>query len=421
MGAPVYDIAIVGGGASGLIASIAAKRTNEALRVVILERQGRVGKKLSATGNGRCNLTNRQAGPGKYHTSGDGAFMSYALMEFTPDKVLDFFLSLGVFPREETEGRIYPNSDQAGSVVDALRFSAQEHGIQTQCDAEVRSVSPGKKGFVLSLADGASVLARSVILATGGAAASKLGGTASGYRLAEELGHSAVRPLPALAPIKTDTAPIRALKGCKYTGEVALLRGGEILRVERGEILFTEYGVSGIAAMQLSRLVSTGKGPFTLELRVSPLHDEEGTRRFLAERLKDMPERPLEEFLTGVVNKRLGQVLIRQCTGLPLTAPARELTVQELSSLSHIMTQWRIPIVGTQPLEQAQVTAGGVRTGEVDPRTMESRLCRFVYLAGELLDVDGDCGGYNLHWAWASGMLAGQSCARALTGKKEAK
>ena len=405
--AQTVDLAVIGGGASGLMAACSALMyAKRPLRVVVLEKQERVGRKLAATGNGRCNLTNTLAGPDNYHTSGSLSFLDTAMNTFPPEKVMDAFRAMGLFPVERDEGRVYPASDQAASVVDVLRFYLTEKGGEIRCGCPVTAVSRIKDGFSLR-AGGETLFARQVILAAGSQAAPKLGGGGDGYRLAQSLGHTLVPRFPALTPLLTD--PIRALKGCKYQGEIALRIENREVRREKGEILFTEYGLSGIAVMQLANLAARAQGKqVEVELHLLPGRGGE-VYAWLKERAQALSCRPIEEFLTGVLNKRVAQVALRECTRRPLNEPSGNLTDRELRALSERLTAWRMRVTGVQGFDQAQVASGGVDTREVDPETMQSRRCPGLYLCGEVLDVDGDCGGFNLQWAWASGLCIGRA------------
>ena len=412
----LYDIAVIGGGASGMMAALSAAETAPGLRIAVLERLSRVGKKLMATGNGRCNLTNTNASEKDYH--GAVFFMRPAMNAFPPRKVMERFMELGVYPNEEYGGRVYPLSDQASSVLDVLRSSMQEKGVEEICDFEVSAITRAKAGYRLSSKDGRQVIARRVICSAGGMTAPTLGGSSSGYKLLESCGHRSTPRFPALVQLKTDPALVKPLKGMKYTGDIDILVNGRLRRTESGEVLFTEYGLSGPAVMQVSRAASQAlsqKKPQSVEARLHllPLEYEE-TLSLLRRRRKLLARRPLENFLTGMVNKRIGQTIVKISTALPLTAESGTLTDEHLGALASMLTGWTIEITGTQTFEQAQVTAGGVMTQDIDPHTMESLLAPGLYITGEILDIDGDCGGFNLQWAWASGILAGESCAKSL-------
>lgn len=408
------DICVIGGGASGLAAAVrAARLSGGRLSIAVVERLSRVGKKLLATGNGHCNLSNTRAPQTGYH--GDVKFAQQVMERISPDDALDFFEEIGVHPRREESGRVYPMSEQASSVLDSLRLSLSEAGVEEICDFEVVALKRASGLFHLTAKDGRKLTARKVILASGGLTAPSLGGSSTGYALAEGLGHSLTARFPALVQIKTDPGLVRALKGIRFTGTAAILKGDVCLREESGEVLFTDYGLSGPVIMQLSRFAqSNKKDPLCVSLRFLPESSEE-VLSLLYRRQSSFPDRSLENFLTGMVSKRIGQTLLKQAfPDLPLSSACSVLNHRQLRLLADILTDWRLPCTGTMGFEQAQVTAGGVRTRDVSCETMESRLVSGLYLTGELLDVDGDCGGFNLQWAWSSGLLAAESAVCAL-------
>ncbi|NLD60188.1 MAG: aminoacetone oxidase family FAD-binding enzyme [Clostridiales bacterium] len=379
-----YDALIIGGGAAGLIAAVSLARKGR--RVALVEAQGRVGRKLLATGNGRCNLTNVRARPEDYF--GDPALVRPALDAFPPPEVLNFFAELGVPARIDEEGRAYPMSNQASSVLDALRLAFSEAGGEEIADFRVAVLT---KELVAEAEDRRRVRGGCALAATGGLAAPSLG--AADAPFLASLGHALPRRFPALSPLVAE--PIPALKGLRAHVKLSL---GD--RAEVGEMLFTEYGVSGIAAMQLARFVKPGA---TLSIDFLA-----GDGLDLAARARALPDRRMEDFLNGIAPRRIGQV-IAKAAGIPLQKAARELTDSELRALSENLTGFRLPVKGAKGFEHAQVTAGGLTSRDFDPETLESRRVPGLFAAGELLDVDGPCGGYNLQWAWASGLLAARS------------
>lgn len=408
-----YDIVIVGGGASGLAAAISASSKPD-LAIAIAEKQPRVGKKLLATGNGRCNIFNTQACPEAFY--GDRAFTRPALAAFPFAEATRFFAALGLSLRAEGSGCVYPLSNQAAAVLDCLRFSAAEAGVEEICDCAIASIRPQANAFRLCAEDGRALEARRVIVATGGMAAPKLGGGNGFKALLTPLKHRVTPCLPALTPLKTRSQDVAGLKGIKYAGEIALLVDGAIVKRERGEILFTETGVSGIAAMQLSLPAAEALARARrVEARLSPLDmPPDQARAFLQARARALARRPLEEFLTGVVAKRIGQAALKRAGAVPLSRAAGSLSEGEIARLAQELTAWRLPVSATGGFDAAQVMLGGAVTADFHPETMESRLVRGLYACGELLDVTGPCGGYNLTWAWASGALAGRSAAESL-------
>ncbi len=399
-------VAIIGGGASGLMA--ACLLSGSGLCPMLLEKQPRVGRKLLSTGNGRCNLTNLRASPADYH--GDPRYLRAALRALPPRTALDFFASIGVECVADEAGRAYPMSNQAAGVLDGLRLYAAERGCQIETEFEVIDVRRSKT-FEIAARDGRRIQADYVLLACGGMAAPKLGGCADGYRILEGFGHRIAPRLPAIAALKTDPEAVRALKGIRMHGEVELHGGRGLLRREAGEILFGEGSVSGIAAMQLARdanLELRRGGSCLLKLNFLPGAEADAIDR----RAERLPDRPLEDFLSSIVPKRLGQTLVKAAGVGPLTLRAGELTPRQRDAILRALTGWTLPVKSTLGFDQAQVTCGGAELKGFEPETLESRLVPGLFAAGEVLDVDGDCGGFNLHWAWASATLAAREIIR---------
>ena len=396
------DVIVIGGGASGMMAALTAAENGRS--VVLLERQSRVGRKLLATGNGRCNLTNHNLSPARYHGE-DSGFCAHALRTFDVGATLQYFASLGLLTVSEDSGRVYPMSNMAGSVLDVLRYGLERPGIQVCTGQAVTAVKHAAESFTVRT-ETAVFAARKVILAAGGAAGSKIGGVMDGYRLAKMLGHHRTVLYPSLVQLRTDPTYPRALKGIKAECGIAILRGGERVAENRGEVLFTEYGVSGPAIFDISRTVSTGGEGLVCALDFFPDWKPRDVLDWLRLRRETMGTHEASTLLVGSCHTRLGQML---CKAAGFTnQPAVSLTDDDLRRIAAQATGFTLPITGTCGFDQAQVTAGGLQTGEFDPRTMQSRLVPGLYACGEVLDVDGDCGGFNLQWAWSSGRLAGQ-------------
>ena len=405
-----YDVLIVGGGASGLMAACALALRGR--RVVLLEKQARVGRKLLSTGNGRCNLTNLNARASDYH--GSRAAAQAALRAWPPAKVLAFFEALGIPGAADEAGRVYPMSRQAASVLDALRLCCDENGVDTLTDFAVAKLEKRDGAFEAVATDGRAVRARVALIAAGGLAAPKLGACGDGCKLLEDFGHTIAPRFPAIAALKTSPQAVRGLKGIRAEGEIALLVDGGAVREEAGEVLFGEDGVSGIAAMQLARQANEAlRDGRRCEARLNfmPGVNAEGALRARARKLS---KRRMEDFLNGIVPKRLGQALVR-AAGLEMAAPAGELAGARLSALARLLNGWTLPVAGTQGFDQAQVTAGGASLKDFDIRCMQSLRCPGLFAAGEVLDVDGDCGGFNLQWAWSSALMAADGIDAALT------
>ena len=394
-------IAIIGGGASGMAAALAAAE-DPGNRVVLLERQARLGRKLQATGNGRCNLSNLHAGQEGYHGDTPG-FSRFALTQFPPERTLEWFGALGLYAVAEESGRVYPYSDQANSVVDVLRFALEKPNIRLELGCEVEKIRKTAKGFRLEWADGALDCDR-LIVACGGLAGTKLGGSMSGYKLLRSLGHRCTRLRPNLVQVKTAWGGVAALKGVRANCRAEILHEGALVRAGGGELQFTECGLSGPVMFELSRDVCQERGSWVCRLDFLP----------------DMPERillaaltrrtgtalPASELFTGILHNRLGRVLT-QAAGIPLSAPISSLSEAQLVEAARLAKGLEAPLTEPLGMDSAQVTAGGIVTAEFNEENMESKLCPGLFACGEVLDVDGDCGGYNLQWAWSSGRLAG--------------
>ena len=375
--------------------------------VTLYERQARVGRKLMATGNGRCNLTNTGAGPSNYHGETPD-FVRPALQAFPSEAALAFFRDLGLLAREEWGGRVYPLSNSANSVVDVLRQGLDAACVELVAGDRVRELRRVGSGYSVTTESGDKRSFDAVVVACGGLAGEKLGGGRDGYELLKALGHTRTALRPALVQITTEPMYPRSLKGIKADCALSVFSRGGLLASSCGELLFTETGVSGPAAFDVSRAVSEA-GDAKMELEIDFLRDYSAAEvlAHLQNRAKTAPELPASELLTGSVHNRLGRMLIKYAD-IDAAAPLSALSERELRTVTSACKRFRLPVRGTEGFANAQVTAGGIRTSEFDPRTLESRLCPRLFACGEVLDIDGDCGGYNLQWAWSSGVLAGR-------------
>lgn len=428
-------VAIVGGGAAGMAAAIAAAEGGAS--VTVLERGRRVLKKLGVTGNGRGNLLN--SGPPEYYGGADFAKQALSAMPYA--ELEGFFARLGVPLVEEAEGRMYPAALLAGVAVDALILRAKQLNVRVEANARVTAIRRAGEGFVLEglrasyapdaprksgkLKPGALLSeepmcmeADGVIVAAGGAAAPMHGTDGGAYALLTALGHTLVTPRPALCALRTEETPIAGLAGQRVRAALALTdaRGEPLARAD-GEALFAQDGVSGIAAMQLSRFVTPGC-LLSLDLRPGVMGCADGNAlEWLKRRARTREALPLAEWLTGAAAPPLNAALLRAAG---LAALSREPIGNALAcrpdaprALADALCGLRLKVLGTRGFESAQVTAGGLSVAEFDPLTLQSRLCPGLCAAGEILDVDGGCGGYNLMFAFASGLLAGSFQAKA--------
>ncbi len=401
-----YDIAIIGGGASGLAAAISAKRCNPNLSVAIFESNQRVGKKLLTTGNGRCNLGNGGPITGRYH--GDTEFAEKVLKNFGGSDTMDFFISIGVECITLEDEKIYPFSLQANSVVDQLRFATDELGVETLTQHRVEKIESKGKSFNI-FANEKTFIAKKVIVSTGGCAAPKSGSKGDGYALLTSFGHKKTSTHPALVQVVTKTELTKGLAGIKAEGKITLTTK-KGTRTEEGEILFTDYGISGPPVFQISRMVSEcGQGEISLDF--IPNMDFNQIYSVLQRRKDILKNRTADQLLLGFINKRLGETVIK-ATGISLSTPVSELKSIHLKKIAAKIKEFPITAIGTKGFDNAQVTAGGISTADFDAETMESKLKKGLYATGEVLDVDGDCGGFNLQWAWATGYVAGKSATK---------
>ena len=394
-------IGIIGAGASGMAAALAAAE-NENNQVLLMERQARVGRKLLATGNGRCNLTNLHAVQRGYHGE-DPAFANAAIRAFDPEMTLEWFRGLGLYTVAEESGRVYPYSDQANSVVDVLRLALQKKNITLKTGCEVQKIRKEALGFTVSNGE-EEFYCDKLIVACGGLAGTKLCGSMAGYKLLAKLGHKSTRLRPTLVQLKCAWGGVVSLKGVRANCHAAIYKDGTLFAESTGELQFTEYGISGPVIFEISRDVCYEKGSWTAVLDFLPQWTDLQLQKELSRRMET--ELPMEELLTGILHNRLGRVLTR-CAGVKSKEFAKELSKEEMIAVCACAKAFEMELTEPLGMDSAQVTAGGVITDQFDSDTMESRLVPGLYACGEVLDVDGDCGGYNLQWAWSSGRAAG--------------
>ena len=399
-------IGIIGGGAAGMAAAITASEY-ESVHITLMERQARLGKKLSATGNGRCNLSNLHAAEGGYNGD-DPQFSNYAIEKFGPAETLEWFQDLGLYTVTEPSGRVYPYSDQANSVVDVLRFSLDRDEIEVLTDFEVQKVKKEGDAFLVTSRDRTLEFDR-LIIACGGLAGTKLGGTMSGYKLLRSFGHKCTKLRPTLVQVKTSWPGVSALKGVRANCRAGIYHNGQLHRESVGEIQFTEFGLSGPVIFEISRDACQGGGEWECRLDFLPDCRADRLKRPLMQ--KRNSNLTAEDLFTGILHNRLGRVLVKEA-GLRANIPVSQLDDDQLFAVISLAKDFRVTLTEPLGMDAAQVTAGGIVTNEFDPTTMESKLVPGLYACGEVLDVDGDCGGYNLQWAWSSGRLAGLSAGK---------
>lgn len=390
-------VAIIGGGASGIMAAIIAAK-NPQNSVTIYEREKRIGKKILATGNGRCNMTNIYADIDNYHGT-DKEFIKDAISSFWVSETLDFFTELGILYKVEDEGKVYPYSDQASAVLDVLRAELDRNRVNIITEFEVKNVKKYNSQFIITSYKGNKEYADKVVVSTGGKAAPDLGSNGSGYELLKAFGHHITDLKPSLVQIKTEGEVCKKLKGIKVN---AVLKLGNLEK--EGEILFTEYGLSGPPIFSLSAYLDKEK---TLALDIMPEYSGADLENIINERISRNPDTLLENFFVGMLNKRVGQVLLKEAGVYPLSRNSRSLTEEEIKNIIKYIKNFEFVISGTMSWNNAQTTKGGAKTCEFNRKNLESKLMKGLFATGEILDIDGDCGGFNLQWAWTSGYLVG--------------
>ncbi len=405
-----YHIAVIGGGASGLLAAIAAKiEGGSRCRVVILERNERVGRKILSTGNGRCNLGNTVIQKGKY--GGSMVEKAFSILEQAP-KTEVYFRQMGLICRKE-EHRLYPYSNHANAVLDVLRLQLEALQIDVICNCQIIAITPIKNVFRLK-SDVDSYLAEKVVFSCGGYAAPALGTDGSAFSMLKTLHIQCNACTPALCFLKTNPEWVRALKGIRLLSQVTLYRNGKRLKTERGEVQFTEQALSGICIFNLSADYKPEEKHVVYEVVLDLLPDWslERVQSLLWELYALRCEFPIEEILTGILQKKVCLQILKQCGIFSKNQRlVSSCSTPELMRIAHCLKEWHFPIIGKGDWRTAQVTCGGIAAAEVHS-TLESVKYKGLYFTGEALDLHGDCGGYNLNWAWASGWWAGTHAAK---------
>ncbi len=410
----MYSVAIVGAGAAGLALSVMIKRNNPELSVVLIERLDRVGKKISVTGNGRCNISNISICRDNYHSHSDFNAMS-VINQFNFEKTKEFFSSIGVEFRSEGN-KCFPYSLQAASVVDALRFAAEESGTEFMLSQSVKSVKSLKKtgGFILS-GDNLNIKAKTVVFACGGlAGGNKLGCDNSGFKLIEKLGHQITKLSPAIVQIKTENTLTRQLKGVKVNAAVSVLKNGSVVAKDSGEVLFCDYGLSGPPVLQLSGYCNCD---CEIVLDIMPEFSENEISDLIKKRIEVFKNKPMSEFFAGLIHKRLGQIILKYCK-ISLNDFPSCLGPHNISEITKTIKHLAFRVTGNTGFANAQSTFGGAYINEFYEDTMMSKKVGGLFAIGEILDVCGDCGGYNLQWAWSSAYVCSKGICKYLGENK---
>ncbi len=399
-------VLIIGGGASGLMAAITAARNGA--KVTVLEHQNQIGKKILVTGNGRCNFTNTDQDLSHYH-SDNLLNMAIALKQFTSQDTVRFFTELGVFSKNRN-GYLYPHSDAASAILDVLRMECEHLKVKLACQIKVEFIEKDGETFKVHT-PGWTYEAEKLILATGSKAAPATGSDGSGYELAKSLGHRVIEPYPALVQLLSKEKCLNALAGLRVDARAILYADEKPVISNRGEVQLNANNISGIPVFQISadaaKALAKGK-KCHVALDFLPDFSEELLKTFIQNRIKNSGYKSAVNFLTGLFAKKLSEVLCEKC-GFSKKLTAEKFTEDDITRLCKQIKNFRINIYETNGFEHAQCCGGGVSLDEVNPLTMESTILSGLHFCGELLDVHGDCGGYNLQWAWTSGYLAGKA------------
>lgn len=400
-------IVIIGAGASGLISSLYASTNNTT--VTILEKNSICGKKILATGNGKCNYWNKDQSLKHYHSNNE-EYLKEIITESNQKEILNFFTTLGIYPKIKN-GYYYPFSNQATTIRDALIKESQRKKVNIKNNFSVERIEKIDNKFKI-YSNNETITADKVIVATGSKAAPKTGSDGTGYKLLRKLDHHYLELLPALVQLKTKGNYLKSWSGIRTDVEVSLYENNKLVRSESGEIQLTDYGISGICIFNLSRYASIGLSQNkNIQVKINFLpFIKENAQNTLKEFFKNQPPRQLRTQLEGLLNSKLVDVILTE-SKISEKKSYLEISTKEQEKLINLLTEFTVDVIGTNSFDQAQVCAGGIPLTDIDIKTMESKIVKDLYIVGELLDVDGDCGGYNLSFAWISGMLAGKGSA----------
>lgn len=391
------NIYIIGGGPAGMLLSILVKKEKPEYSVTIVERNDRVGKKLLATGNGRCNYTNVSVKPENFH-SNNKEFPMKIINRLNNEDTIELLKTIGIYPIAESDGRVFPLSLQGSSVLDLLRIAMDNYGVERILGEKIDSVAKVGERFILQGEN--QYMADKVVIATGGLALPASGSDGIGYRIAKTFGHNIIDQYPTIVQLKSDYDRIKALKGVRINTEATLYVEGEAVLTKRDDVLFTDYGLSGPAILDLSRkaIENLNKNK-KVEVGINLIGiSKSEIEKMVSDRVKNLKNITAEEFFIGIINKRLIQSVLNmvQLKGV------NKIAKSDISKITDILSDFRLNITGFKGFKDAQSTTGGVDTTELDEKTLESKLVKGLYFIGEVVDVDGDCGGYNLQWAWSS-------------------
>ena len=396
-----YDTIVLGGGASGMAAAISSAEHGR--KTLLLEKSDRLGRKIAASGNGRCNMMNM--GAPKYF--GDSLFAEAVIKHCTYEDIKHFFYKYGLFVRESEEGRVYPVTMKSVSVLNTMQNALNINHVDVLYNIEIKEIKKDGNRFFCRTEDGKRFISNKLIICTGGAAQKKLGGSFDGYQYLQSMNHHLEPIFPSLVPVVTDQQSISGLSGIRIRSIVSLTDGNTVIHKEKGEVLFTEYGLSGICVMQCSRFINKTGLNVELDFFSEIFYSENDAYAEIKERTKRFGNMSPLMLLDGILLPKLSFAVLKQA-GISLKKEKADvLSDEELKKIIRSAYHYKVKVIKTKSLDEAQVTAGGIRCNEFNPETMESTLVKGLFAAGEILNVDGDCGGFNLMFAFASGIIAG--------------
>ena len=412
------DVIVIGGGPAGMMAAITA--AERGAKVCLMERNQKVGRKLYITGKGRCNVTNdADVRTVLEHIPRNGRFVTSAITRFPPESVKAFFEKRGVALKVERGGRVFPVSDKAADVVDALFLSLRRSGVELLEDRAAELLV--EDGAVCGVrGEHGTIRSKAVVLATGGASYPLTGSTGDGYAMVEKVGHTIVPPQPSLVPLETAGEDCRRMQGLSLRNVAIRVKNQKkkVIYAEQGEMLFTHFGVTGPLILSASaHMRDFAKDKYTIFIDLKPALDEEKLDQRLLRDFGEQANRAFHNVLEGLLPRLMVPVMVERC-GIPGDLPVHSVTKGQRRRLLEELKSFRVEVTGPRPIAEAIVTSGGVKTGEVDPHTMASKKIPGLYLAGELLDVDGYTGGFNLQIAWSTGRAAGEAAAGMVLGEE---
>lgn len=408
------NIAIIGGGASGIVCAIAAKEKYKNIKkfsVTIIEKENKLGRKILATGNGRCNLTNINTSVNKFNTSyynnENEKNIEYLISKYPPEYIISFFKKIGLYCKIEKDGRVYPYSNQAVTVLDILNIKLKSLNINELCDTTVLNVKKDKNKFII-LSDNKKIITDKIVFATGGKSTPNLGSDGSCFNILKSLNHTVTKLTPGLSPIHVKSKVIKSLKGVRAEGKITLTNNNKEIKSYYGEIQFTEKALSGICVFNIARYIEDYENS-KLIVSLLPTLNKKSIENLIKNKINIFKNENLENLFTGLFNKKIGLALLKECNISPLSRKINTLTNKEIVSLVNIIDEWEFNPIKSNEFKQSQITKGGIPLTELKYKTMESKINKNMFICGEALDVDGECGGYNLQFAFSTGILTGEN------------